>query len=431
MAARSWEDKLKDKIKKHFLIDAKVFLERQSRPRNSIDTYENYCYDRRMLQINKRQRLLKKNKMPAMSYYDSLTLTTKQYISPALLPKFWHRLLRPRFYRGRMTVQLATLSNKLERMKTVYAGLKAASLNNNIKSNVYAYPAGTKEYSKTKPTLAHKTTKVLHRNLNLLQLGKILAAEKLRADTYGDLNTFYIKEEDRLDLQQWSSSAAYAFYMRLKQLDRSYDIVRANAATLKEFNARISSGYCRGWNKRRSSKYLFTIQVNNAEQYEPLISASLLHEEAEHACGEKLSKKPFQKILTVWHGAPFSVLRSILHGGLIINGSSGLLGQGIYTTPDIAKTYSYTGKYTNVMLIVECSIRPGIILASSNSEGTSIFRNLTKDQAWPAGFQATFAGPKYRAGAHAKLAYSEYAVYDRRQVQVTALHIYRPPIKEA
>jgi len=142
---------------------------------------------------------------------------------------------------------------------------------------------------------------------------------------------------------------------------------------------------------------------------------------------DALSQKDekFQKITWLWHGTPDGNISSIAHKGFRL-GSRGLLGGGIYTSPDIDKAISFgRGVFTCVLL---CAVRLGRVwhtneakrrrnwlMEASKEEEKPVKVNRSSCRARGCDSALASAGVYNRAWA-SRLLHSEYCCYDDAQV---------------
>jgi hypothetical protein len=132
----------------------------------------------------------------------------------------------------------------------------------------------------------------------------------------------------------------------------------------------------------------------------------------------------FRDVTRYYHGTPARNILSILSNPFK-RGNSGMLGAGIYVTPDVAKTWTYNGEYSfssdsneqrRYILEVEC--RLGIIKYNCGAM-MKPEDGHTVNSAWNLiDGTAVYAGPDTNSG----LEYREYCIYSHEQIRLVAIH---------
>lgn len=147
--------------------------------------------------------------------------------------------------------------------------------------------------------------------------------------------------------------------------------------------------------------------------------------------GMLVDESDFDKVVTLYHGTPYGNLQSILTDSLLKPGGNGcLFGSGIYTTPDIAKAWNYTGASWQLSFndnlrrkyILECKVRPGpTAVGNSAIKEATQFKNTNKLETLVGfGYMSVYAGPDVEA--YSFFRYSEYVCYLPAQVELTMIH---------
>jgi len=150
--------------------------------------------------------------------------------------------------------------------------------------------------------------------------------------------------------------------------------------------------------------------------------------------GILVNEEDFDRVLTLYHGTPHSNIEAILNDNLLRPGSIYcLFGSGIYTTPDIAKAWNYTGMgwqlgaetALSVKYIIEVRLRPGPIAVGNDSIKRAIQHMSNKprrngDILSDYGYMSIYVGPDVKAYSH--FHYSEYVCYKPDQVELSMIH---------
>jgi len=147
--------------------------------------------------------------------------------------------------------------------------------------------------------------------------------------------------------------------------------------------------------------------------------------------GMLVDEGDFDKVVTLYHGTPYGNLEGILTDSLLKPGGNGcLFGSGIYTTPDIAKAWNYTGASWQLSFndnlhrkyILECKVRPGpTAVGNSAIKEATQFKNTNKLETLVGfGYMSVYAGPDVEAYNYFR--YSEYVCYLPAQVELTMIH---------
>jgi len=142
-----------------------------------------------------------------------------------------------------------------------------------------------------------------------------------------------------------------------------------------------------------------------------------------------ITREACRKVTTLWHGTKLENLRSILTNGLCLaHAKSGLLGTGIYLTPDIMKCMSYTSGVNNtIKVILECKVRLGNVFNSYDERETDFQMPKDKTELWKLGYHSLFAGPKHTPSTvwGGATRFREFAVFDPKQVVIECIHIFK------
>lgn len=147
--------------------------------------------------------------------------------------------------------------------------------------------------------------------------------------------------------------------------------------------------------------------------------------------GMLVDESDFDKVVTLYHGTPHNNLQGILTDSLLKPGGNGcLFGSGIYTTPDIAKAWNYTGASWQMSFngnirrkyILECLVRPGPTAVGNSAikEATQFKDNNKLDTLVGFGYMSVYAGPDVEAYSYFR--YSEYVCYLPAQVELVMIH---------
>jgi hypothetical protein len=123
----------------------------------------------------------------------------------------------------------------------------------------------------------------------------------------------------------------------------------------------------------------------------------------------------FGAVTYLWHGTSTANIEAIAERGMV-PGRGGLLGAGIYLTPDFDKAWNYSRDwYSETKAIILCAARLGKVWKGAGEEEKNSKRNA--EECFKLGFDTAFAGRgNSKAAWGGRLTFSEYCCYNDAQV---------------
>jgi hypothetical protein len=173
----------------------------------------------------------------------------------------------------------------------------------------------------------------------------------------------------------------------------------------------------RAYDDWREYKYIHSYVVRpSSYSYKDLVDTVRRYDTASKA-------RDFMDETTLWHGTDVSCIKGILKSNFHC-GESGMLGGGIYLTPDIGKVWTYNYSLNNTRYILEVKARLGrVINAGDLPSSDYTYGKQTRICVWDKGFHSVYAGPEIPRYSNMK--YREYCVYHSEQVTLTKIHVFK------